>query len=83
VPEVLTAGDLAIFVPAVLISPEGIILSFEWDFSDGMTSDRILMVRTFRKPASYRVRLKIKDNFGNENTYEKTIRVLEKFRKKK
>ncbi len=82
VPEVLTAGDLAIFVPAVLLSPEGIILSFEWDFSDGMTSDRIIMVRTFRKPGSYRVSFKIKDNFGNENTYEKRIRVLEKFRKK-
>ncbi|TFG28142.1 MAG: M28 family peptidase [Promethearchaeota archaeon] len=83
IPEVITAGVLAIFVPSVIVSPESVILSFEWTFDDGMTSDRIIMVRAFRKPGTYHVRFKIIDNFGNENIYEKEVKVLEKFRKKK
>lgn len=82
VPEILTAGVMAIFVPSVLLSPESIILSFKWEAEDGMISDSILMVRNFRKPGSYKVSFTIKDNFGNENSYSKVIRVLEKFKKK-
>ncbi len=82
-PEVLTAGVLALIVPSVITSSESVILSIKWEFEDGMTSDRLIMVRNFRKPGSYEVKLKIKDNYGNEYTCEKTIRVLEKFRKKK
>lgn len=82
IPEVITAGVLAIFVPSVIVSPESVILSFEWTFEDGMTSDRIIMIRTFRKAGTYKVWFKIKDNFGNENTYEKTVKVLEKYKKK-
>jgi hypothetical protein len=80
IPEVVTVGVLAIFVPSVIVSPDSVILAFEWKFEDGMTSDRIIMVRTFRKPGNHKVTFKIKDNFGNENIYEKTIKVLEKFR---
>ena len=47
-----------------------------------MTSDRIIMVRTFRKAGTYKVWFKIKDNFGNENTYEKTVKVLEKYKQR-
>ena len=82
VPEILTAGVMAIFVPSVLLSPESVILSFKWEIEDSMTSDSILMIRNFRKPGSYKVSFTIKDNFGNENSYSKVIRVLEKFKKK-
>ncbi len=82
VPEILTAGVMAIFVPSVLLSPESVILSFKWEVEDNMASDSILMIRNFRKPGSYKVSFTIKDNFGNENSYSKVIRVLEKFKKK-
>jgi hypothetical protein len=82
VPEVLTAGVMAIFVPSVLLSPESVILSFKWECDDGMTSNSILLVRNFRKPGSYTVKFSIKDNFGNENSYSKVIRVLEKFKRR-
>jgi hypothetical protein len=83
IPDVLTAGTLAIFVPSVITSPESVILSFQWKFEDGMISDRLIMVRNFRKSGNYKVSFTIKDNFGNSFTCEKTIRVLEKYRKKK
>lgn len=83
IPEVLSAGVLAIFVPSVLLSPESVVLSYKWDMGDGMTSDRIFMVRTYKNPGTYKIRLTVKDNFGNESTQERTIRVLEKFKKGK
>ncbi|TFF83729.1 MAG: M28 family peptidase [Promethearchaeota archaeon] len=82
IPDVLSAGTLAIFVPSVITSPESVILSFQWKFEDGMTSDRLIMVRNFRKPGNYKIIFTIKDNFGNSYTCKKMIRVLEKYRKK-
>jgi hypothetical protein len=82
VPEILTVGDFAIFVPSVVSSPESILLSCEWDFGDGMKSKSIMMIHTYRKAGSYNVRFKVMDNFGNEATQERVIRVVEKFKKK-
>jgi len=82
VPEVLTVGDFAVFVPSVISSPEGILLSNEWDLGDGLVSKSIMMVHAYRKPGSYKVRFKVVDNFGNEATQERVLRVVEKFKKK-
>ena len=79
IPEILTVGERAIFVPSVMLSPESIILSYKWDFDDGTTSDQVLEVRTFRKPGSYNVAYSIKDNFGNTSESTRVVRVLEKF----
>ncbi len=83
IPEVLVAGGLALFIPSVFVSPKGILLSIKWEFEDGMTSDRIIMIRSFRKAGSYKVRLKVTDNFGNIGIQERIIRVVEKYRKSK
>ena len=82
IPEVLTVGDFAVFVPSVISSPDSIILSSEWDLGDGMVSKSIMMIHAYRKPGSYKVRYKIIDNFGNEATQERLLRVVEKFKKK-
>jgi hypothetical protein len=82
VPEVLTVGDFAVFVPSVISSPESILLSSEWDLGDGMVSKSIMMIHAYRKPGSYKVRFKVIDNFGNEATQERVLRVVEKFKKK-
>jgi hypothetical protein len=82
VPEVLTVGDFAVFVPSVISNPESILLSYEWNMGDGMTSKSIMMVKAYRKPGSYTVRFKVIDNYGNIGTQERIIRVVEKFRNK-
>ncbi|MHA1253988.1 MAG: M28 family peptidase [Promethearchaeota archaeon] len=82
IPEVLTVGDFAVFVPSVISSPESILLSSEWDLGDGMVSKSIMMIHAYRKPGSYKVRFKVIDNFGNEATQERVLRVVEKFKKK-
>lgn len=83
VPEILTAGNLALFIPSVIISPQGVLLSVEWEFDDGMKSDRIIMIRSFRKPGNYKVKIKVVDNFGNVGIQEKIVRVIKKFKRKK
>lgn len=82
VPEVLTVGDFAVFVPSVISNPESILLSYEWDLGDGMVSKSIMMIHAYRKPGSYSVRFKVVDNAGNEVAQERIIRVVEKFKKK-
>ncbi len=82
VPEILTVGDFAVFVPSVISNPESILLSYEWDLGDGMISKGVMMIHTYRKPGSYKVRFKVVDNFGNVATQERVIRVVEKFKKK-
>ncbi len=82
VPEVLTVGDFAVFVPSVISNPDSILLSNEWDMGDGMTSNSIMMIKAYRKPGSYTVRFRVMDNFGNIATQERIIRVVEKFKKK-
>ncbi|MFX1445785.1 MAG: hypothetical protein ACFFHV_20405 [Promethearchaeota archaeon] len=52
VPEVLTLGDFAVFVPSVISNPDSILLSYEWDLGDGMTSESIMIVKAYRKPRS-------------------------------
>jgi len=81
IPEVLTVGDFAVFVPSVISSPESILLSSEWDMGDGMISKSIMMIHAYRKPGSYKVRFKVIDNFGNEAMQERILRVVEKFKK--
>ena len=81
IPEVLTVGDFAVFVPSVISSPESILLSSEWDLGDGMVSKSIMMIHAYRKPGSYKVRFTVIDNFGNEATQERILRVVEKFKK--
>jgi len=82
VPEVLTVGDFAVFVPSVISNPDSILLSYEWDLGDGMKSKSLMMVHAYRKPGSYTVRFKVIDNYGNSATQERVIRVVEKFKKK-
>ncbi|MFX1339002.1 MAG: PKD domain-containing protein [Promethearchaeota archaeon] len=82
VPEVLTLGDFAVFVPSVISNPDSILLSYEWDLGDGMNSESIMIVKAYRKPRSYTVYFKVMDNFGNIATQERIISVVEKFKKK-
>ena len=82
VPEVLTVGDFAVFVPSVISNPDSILLSYEWDLGDEMTSKSIMMIKAYRKPGSYKVRFKVVDNYGNEAFQERVIRVVEKYKKK-
>lgn len=81
IPEVLTVGDFAVFVPSVIANPESILLSSEWDLGDGLVGKSIMMIHAYRKPGSYKVRFKAVDNFGNEAMQERTLRVVEKFKK--
>ncbi|MHA1726619.1 MAG: M28 family peptidase [Promethearchaeota archaeon] len=82
VPEILTVGDFGIFIPSVISNPESILVSYEWDLGDGTVSDNLLMIHAYRKAGSYKVRVKVMDNFGNDATQERIVRVVNKFKKK-
>lgn len=47
---------------------DGKIQKFQWDFDDGKTSDKPVTEHVFEKPGAYKVKLKVEDNAGAENS---------------
>jgi len=68
----------AVFYPTVFRSPESIALDFEWNFGDGETSNIILTRHAYEKPGIYNVKFTITDNYGNVESIERKIRVVER-----
>lgn len=57
--------------------PDGVIVSFRWNFGDGKTSDAMNPVHRYEREGTYRVTLTVLDDAGAEATLAKTIQVYE------
>ncbi len=53
------------------------IVSYEWEFGDGTTAQGKNVAHTYDEAGNYTVSLTVKDEAGNEDTYETTISVEE------
>jgi len=57
--------------------PDGVIVSFEWDFGDGETSTLVSPQHLFDETGDFTVSLTVKDNDSAENTISRLFQVLD------
>ena len=70
-------GERIRFWGNLSFDPDGVIVSFRWDFGDGKTSDAMNPAYTYEREGTYRVTLTVLDDAGAEATLTKTIHVYE------
>jgi hypothetical protein len=75
VPDNLFANQTIVFDASASFDPDGIIVSYLWDFGDGTTGAGVKPVHEYTRPGTYLVTLVITDNSGNTYTKQITINV--------
>jgi len=73
-PETPIVNKTLFFNASASHDPEGMVVSFEWDFGDGTTGTEVTTYHTYTEPGNYSVVLTIKDKAGNTDT--KTIAII-------
>lgn len=78
VEEVVDADDLAQplvkrFNASRSADPDGVVLSFLWDFGDGTSGEGEVAEHTFSRSGRYVVRLVVVDDRGGEDTVTRTV----------
>jgi chitodextrinase len=68
-----SANQTIVFDASGSIDPDGIIISYVWDFGDGTTGTGKTLDHSYTKPGIYLVTLTVTDNIGK--TYTKTFQV--------
>jgi PKD repeat protein len=63
------------FSAAGSVDPDGQVVSYDWEFSDGETYSGERGSRTFAEPGSYTVTLTVTDDTGGTDTVNRTVRV--------
>jgi len=57
--------------------PDGMILSYLWDFGDGVTGNGSLLIHTYASPGQYNVTLTVTDNAGMTSTVSRLVTIAE------
>jgi PKD repeat protein len=69
--------DEVIFDASSSTDPDGVIVSFLWDFGDNSSGEGEVVRHSFALPGTYRVRLKVLDNGGKWSIWEENLAVVE------
>jgi len=57
-------------------SPNGAIVSYEWDFGDGETDDGVVVTHTYEVKGTYQVTLLITDSSGDTGAFADIVQAL-------
>ena len=71
IPKNVCVNKTIIFDASDSYDPDGVIVSFMWDFGDGCIAYGVNPSHVYKKPGSYRVTLIVTDNYGN--TYNESF----------
>ena len=71
IPKIVAANKSITFDASDSYDPDGVIVSFVWDFGDGDIAYGISPVHIYKEPGEYTVKLSVTDNYGN--TYNESI----------
>ena len=58
---------------------DGTVVSWEWDFGDGTTSEEKKPVHSFAEAGEYNVTLTVTDDLGAKNTYIMNVQIEQTF----
>ncbi len=71
IPKNVIVNRTIIFDASESYDPDGVIVSFKWDFGDGEIAYGISPVHKYKQPGEYNVTLVVTDNYGN--TFNQSI----------
>lgn len=74
--NMVAAGSTVTFNALKAHDLDGEIVSFEWDFGEGVESTSVIVDKVFEKPGTYDVTLKVTDDKGEYRTGKLTITVI-------
>jgi len=74
----LVAGEEIVFDASSSSDPDGRIVSYEWDFGDGITLSGQRVVHSYLSPGQYLVKLVVKDDAGLSAQAVQEIRISAK-----
>jgi PKD repeat protein len=75
-PEKPIVGETATFNASDSYDPDGLIVSYTWDFGDGTTGSNIVAYHTFNEIGTYEVTLTVEDDYGNTGSTSHIIEVI-------
>jgi len=74
--NVVSTGTVVTFNALKARDEDGEIVSYEWDFGEGVESTAVVVDKTFEKPGTYDVLLKVTDDKGEYRTAKLPITVI-------
>ena len=75
-PEHPTVNQTVIFDASFSYDPDGMIVSYDWDFGDGATASGVVVTHAYSVAGNYTVTLIITDDSGATNSTSRLITVL-------
>jgi PKD repeat protein len=57
-------------------SPNGAIVTYDWDFGDGATADGVIVTHTYTEKGVYAVTLEVRDSAGETGVRTKSVEAL-------
>jgi hypothetical protein len=77
--NVVSTGDVVTFSALRSEDEDGEIVTYEWDFGEGVASTSVIADHVFEKPGTYEVKLKVIDDKGEYRTGVMTVTVIYKW----
>lgn len=76
-PEDASVNHSIVFDASESFDPDGTIISYVWDFGDGITGAGAIVVHTYASAGEYTVTLTVTDNAGMNQTFSKMVRIID------
>ena len=70
-------GEVAIFDGNLSYDPDGVIVTYEWDFGDGQTGIGPIQAHIYSLPGNYTVTLTVTDNDGQTDTDTSIVIIID------
>ena len=77
VPENTSVNHSIVFDASGSYDPDGLILSYVWDFGDGITGTGAVLVHTYETAGEYMVTLTVTDNAGMNQSFSRLVRITD------
>ncbi len=74
--NVVSTGSITTFNALKAKDLDGEIVSYEWDFGEGVENTSVILDKVFEKPGTYDVQLKVTDDKGEHRMAKMTITVI-------
>lgn len=75
VPLNASVNHSMIFDASGSYDPDGAIVSYVWDFGDGVTGVGAILVHTYQSPGEYTVTLTVTDNAGTHTSFSQVVTI--------
>ena len=75
-PNPAGVGSAVVFDGSASDDPDGVVVSYDWDFGDGSAGSSSGVAHSYARPGDYLVRLTVTDDAGSTDTISHVVTVL-------